>query len=221
MNKVLAAKKFPSEGRWVICLVFRTAEATEARGAKIIVLVLSPSLAMQVARTMDEVSSTRSISARELLFPDDAHEIRRVDWFGERREADSSEEAQTLAATWKRQLDSQRRPAVIRVLLKPPASVSSNTASPDDSLHNSVNSELTMPDQKIEGSPSQERPESSASKTHSEISKVAPPSDESTGSDGSSKSDDHSAPQFTETQRAAILRAWVGTIQRNLGIRKH
>jgi hypothetical protein len=219
MNKVLASKKFPSEGRWVIALVFRTTEASEARGAKIIVLVLPPTLAMQVAQMMDEVSSTRSISVRELLFPGDAHEIRRVDWFGERREADSSEEAQTIAATWKRQLDSQRRPAVIRILLKPPVSAPTK-ATPEDSQENSAHPELSLPELNRDENASEERLAPPASQPHSEISGMAPPARESSRSEVAPKSADHAVLEFSEAQRTAILRAWVGTIRRNLGIRR-
>lgn len=219
MNKVLASKKFPSEGSWVICLVFRTTEATEAKGAKIIVLVLPPSLAMQVARMMNEVSSTRAMSVRELLFPVEAHEIRRVDWFGERREADSSQEAQTIAATWKRQLDSQRRPAVIRVLLKPPSSAPT-TASSEDSQTNSAHPESNLPDQERDESPRAEKLDASASTTYFEFADEPAPDSESGRSEVSSKSADRVVLEFSESQRTAILRAWIGTIRRNLGIRK-
>lgn len=99
---------------WLICLCFRTKTSAKSVGSKIVVRILNP----YEARTVDTLignteTATRSGVVLEFLFGKEYHEIKRIDWFGERRSAEDEDSAIYLARTWLRNLERERRPGLI------------------------------------------------------------------------------------------------------------
>lgn len=99
---------------WLICLCFRTKTSATSVGSKIVVRILNP----YEARTVDTLignaeSAARSAVVLGFLFGDDGKEIRRIDWFGERRSAEDEDSAKYLARTWLRNLERESRPGLI------------------------------------------------------------------------------------------------------------
>ena len=111
MNVEPSSRMYPTPNKWVVCLAFRTREAAASTDAKIIILTLPPSVANHVAELMNDPNAGRPQAIRDFLFSGKAAEVRRVDWSGERREANSEEEAETIAKSWQHQLFSARRSA--------------------------------------------------------------------------------------------------------------
>jgi hypothetical protein len=103
-----------NENTWLICLCFRNGASAKSVGSKIVIRVLNPYEVRTVEALIGgEEAATRSGTVLEFLFGRDFREIRRIDWFGERRRAEDKESATYIARTWLRHLERERRPGLI------------------------------------------------------------------------------------------------------------
>ena len=185
-----------NENTWLICLCFRNGAAAKSVGSKIVIRVLNP----YEVRTVDALiggkeAATRSGTVLEFLFGRDFREIRRIDWFGERRRAEDKDSATYIARTWLRHLERERRPGLIEYPRH------ENHPLP---AHKQVDPAPELPEEEIPSIPSD-------SSAHSESTDSRPTLPQAQASRESQK-----LASLDENSKHAVLREWVTIIRKGL-----